>query len=133
MYADQMVPLGNWMFFCTAVDSVVTMNYGFRYYTNTDLTTFQHFGTRSDNFYTLNYPSAQINLGGIADPYYTNTGTFANCYCTLQYFRFFMDYVPTTPDQMLNLAMMNPSSKYQLLTLWAQRFLDDISGMPNWH
>ena len=111
MLGFDMAPLGEWIFVGTSIDSVARKHYGFRYYTKTGAIVYQRFVNRTDNFYTLNYSNSQINIGGVADKESYGEGhIFANCYCYLQYFRFFMDYTPSTTDEFRNLALMDPTS-----------------------
>ena len=98
-------------FFGTGVDSVAQTQYGFRYYLSSGSATYQHFGTRNDAFYTLNYANTAINVGGVADPNYPNQNFFGTAYGYMQYMRFFLDYTPTTPDEFLNIALMDSASK----------------------
>src|SRR5690349_15176428 len=41
--------------------------------------------------------------------------SYAYCGCTMQYVRLYVNYAPNSQDQMLSLALMNPSSKKVLL------------------
>ena len=109
-----MAPIGEWVFFATAIDADSGNHYGFRYYINSNKAMVYHFGTLNANHYTLNYSTTNFNLGGVANPNYIPpgrmNGTFANCYCYTQYFRMFLDYAPSASEAMLNLGLMDPSS-----------------------
>lgn len=105
-----MAPVGHWVFFSTGIDSVAQIQYGFRYRLNSGSSTYYYIGTRTKNFYTLNYPTTAFNVGGIADPDYPDTH-FGAAWGTLQYVRLFLDYAPTTADEFINIATMQSGSK----------------------
>ena len=54
-------------------------------------------------------PSSNITWGGADQAY-------PYCNCKMQYVRFYVNYAPNTQDQMINLAVMDPTSNpYSLL------------------
>lgn len=117
-----MAPIGKWVFFGTGVDSVAKKNYGFRYYLNSESSSNYKLATRTKNFYTLNYPTAQLNIGGVAtDSGYPETH-FGTTWGTLQYVRLFFDYTPTTVDEFINIATMEAGSKIFFLSHRAINF-----------
>ncbi len=94
-----MFPTRQWVFLALGTDSTVDMQYGFRYYpqSTTELTAF--FNTRIIKYPTYNVtPSCTAFWGG--DNFITTSGQ------TLQYVRLYLDYVPTSQDEMINLAIM---------------------------
>ncbi len=94
-----MFPTGEWVFLALGTDSTANMEYGFRYYpqSTTNLTAFFNTRTLSSPSYNIT-PSCTAFWGG--DTFYNSPGQ------TLQYVRVYIDYVPTSLDQMINLAMM---------------------------
>lgn len=99
-----MLPLNEWVFLCIGIRGSTNMQYGFRYHLKNDQTSTIFFKQQnpSGTLYTID-PSSEISLGG--DLY------AGLCYCTLQYVRFYIDYVPDSQDQMINLALNSEDSK----------------------
>ena len=96
------------------IDSVAQQNCGFRYYLSAEHTTYSHLQCRTSDFYDLSDPNALLSVSGIADPDYRtdHLGYFSpSAYAILQYVRVFLDYTPTTEDEYLNIATMEPSSE----------------------
>ncbi len=94
-----MFPTGQWVFLSLGTDSRANMQYGFRYYpqSTTNLTAF--FDTRPLSSPSSNAtPSWTAFWGG--DSFYSSPGQ------TLQYVRLYIDYVPTSRDEMVNLVIM---------------------------
>ncbi len=94
-----MFPTGQWVFLTLGTDSTANMQYGFRYYpqSTTNLTAFFDTRTLPSPSYNIT-PSCTAFWGG--DNLYTSPGQ------TLQYVRLYIDYVPTSQDEMINLAIM---------------------------
>jgi hypothetical protein len=109
------------------VDSVAQMAYGIRYYLSSGSSTYQHIGSRSGSFYTLNYPQTALNVGGIADPSNPSYTYFGTAYGTIQYMRLFLDYAPTTADEFLNLALMDSASKIIVYLMRADVYLIKVT------
>lgn len=93
-----MLPLNEWVFLCLGIRNSVNTQYGFRYHLNADKTSNIVFKekVRQTALHTIS-PSSTIYWGG--DPFHEV------CYCTLQYVRFYIDYVPDSQDEMINLAI----------------------------
>jgi len=139
-----MFPLGKWVFVATGVDSVGKQNCGFRYHINDGATAFTKLACRSDDFYPLTDPDAILSISGIADPNFPPNELIpfsTSAYAILQYVRLFLDYTPTTKDEFLNIALMEPASKinfffsterivFQLGKLYVFHFASD-SGTTN--
>ena len=65
-----------------------------------------------DSFYLAKTNSGDIySISPSTTIYWGATTRHGVCYCRAQYARFYIDYVPTSQDQMINLALMNPESK----------------------
>ena len=119
-----MAPLGQWVYFATGVDSIVGQHYGYRYYTNGTTTPFQLLKSRTGNFYSLNNTNTTFYLGGVPSNYPDDM--FASSFCTMQHVRLFLDYIPKTGDEFLNIALMEPGSnkifiRYILITSLSQQ------------
>jgi len=103
-----MAPLGRWVYFATGVDSTAKQHYGFRYYTDGTTIPFQILTSRTDNFYSLNNANTMFYLGGVPSNYPDKM--FVSSFCTMQNVRLFLDYIPKTDDEFLNIALMEPGS-----------------------
>jgi len=102
-----MFPTGQWVFLALGADSTANMLYGFRYYpqSTTQITAFFNTGTIPCQSYNVT-PSCTAFWGG--DNFNTSPGQ------TLQYVRLYLDYVPTSQDEMINLALMQPGGIFIL-------------------
>jgi hypothetical protein len=99
-----MFPTGQWVFLALGTDSTANMQYGFRYYPQSTTQLIAFFNTRTlPPSYNIT-PSCTAFWGG--DTLYTTSGQ------TLQYVRLYVDYVPTSQDEMINLAIMQPGGIY---------------------
>lgn len=86
-------------------DSTTRMQYGFRYNPQEVTSPTIIFKTRNLSAASYNVtPSCTVFWGG--DTIRKGFGE------TLQYVRLYLDYVPSSEDQMLNLAMMKPGGKH---------------------
>ncbi len=93
-----MFPTGQWVFLALGTDSTANMQYGFRYYPQSTTQLIAFFNTRTlPPSYNIT-PSCTAFWGG--DTFLTSPGQ------TLQYVRLYLDYVPTSQDEMINLAIM---------------------------
>ena len=100
-----MFPSGQWIFLAQGTDSTKNMQYGFRYYPQSTAQQTIVYLTRtlSDVSYNVT-PSCTAFWGG--DTFHASAGQ------TLQFVRLYIDYVPTSQDQMINLAMMKPGGTH---------------------
>ena len=97
-----------WIFIAQATDVNQRQQYGFRYVLGSSYTAAAtaNFKSRdpisSGNFYSLT-EAATVQ--------WTNNVYAEHCNCKMQYVRVYIDYVSYNEDMMINLAIMNPSSK----------------------
>jgi len=92
------------VFISLAIDNSLNTQYGFQY--GLWGSAFQKFATStppSGSLYTIS-PSTSIYWGGDSANYI--------CNCIIQYVRFYIDYAASSNDEMINLALMNPQSKF---------------------
>jgi hypothetical protein len=101
-----MFPTGQWIFLALGTDSLTNTQYGFRYYPQSTSQQTVFFNTRTVSPSYNATPSCTAFWGG---------DTFTSGYGqTLQYVRIYLDYVPSSQDQMINLAIMLPGGIYIL-------------------
>ncbi len=94
-----MFPTGKWVFLALGTDSTANMQYGFRYYpqSTTNLTAF---------FDTRTLPSPSYNITPSCTAFWGGENLYSSPGQTLQYVRLYIDYVPTSRDEMVNLVIM---------------------------
>lgn len=113
-----MFPSDQWVFSSLFVDNTNKIAYGFRYTVNANLTTTVVFHSitasefsattssgAENSFYNIYSDNSTFYYGGDAKDRY--------CFCTMSYVRLYLNYVSKSPDEMINLAIMHPSSILQ--------------------
>ena len=102
------ISLDKWTFIAQSVDVDSSTQYGFRYVLDAaapaaPTSVLNSRSPSSGSFYKL-YSNATV--------VYTNDPHGGSpCGCKMQYIRVYTDYFPSTQDQMISLALMNPISK----------------------
>ena len=104
-----MFPSTAWVFLSQGTDTTTNIQYGIRYHLQSisQQTIFYLTRTLPGTAYSAT-PATQAFWGGAIN--HPGTGSTR----ILSYVRFFLDYVPNSRDQMINLAMMSPDCRYPL-------------------
>ena len=100
---NTLLPLGQWVFIASAVNSATQNQSGFRYTlpsTSTQTIVFNIKTSTGGLFYDL-APNVSVLLGG------NSFGLYYSCNCDLQYARVYVNYFPNSSDEYINLALMN--------------------------
>ena len=107
---DTLFPLNQWVFVVLTTSTISQKQNGFRYTLPSTSTRKAIFNTRSPtgSFYDLNI-GGKIFIGG--DDYYTPANAW------LQYVRVYLNYIPNSEDEMLNLAIMNTGNIHHALDI----------------
>jgi hypothetical protein len=102
-----MIPTGQWAFLALGTDSTSNTQYGFRYYpqSTTQLTLV---------FKTRTFPCSPYSISPSCTAFWGGDNLYVSPGQTLQYVRLYIDYVPTSQDEMINLAIMQPGGTYIL-------------------
>ena len=98
--------MNTWIFVAQGVDVSANIQYGFRYVLGAGYSVTKDFKTRTPTAGTF------YELTSAATFQWTNTADAIDCICKMQYVRVYTDYVPYNEDMMINLALMNPNSKF---------------------
>ena len=94
-------------------DVSASTQYGFRYILGsssnvTPTIVFKSRGPSSGAFYKL-------TSAGVLQ--WTNDNFHSHCHCKMKYVRLYIDFVPSSKDMMISLALMDPNSIFFLIWL----------------
>ncbi len=103
-----MFPIGGWVFLALGADTTQDMQYGFRYYPQSTAEQTIFYNTRT-------VPGASYNITPSCTAFWGGDSFGSSLGQTLQFVRIYIDYVPTSQDQMLNLAIMTPGGTIILI------------------
>ena len=110
-------PPGEWVFVAQGGDVSNKIIYGFRFYPASTTTVTSHSENLAvdptDAIFSIT-SAGKVFWGG--DTYHTSYGQ------TVQYTRLYLDYVPNSSGQMLNLAWMQPGGIYNQILLFNSIF-----------
>ena len=100
-------PTNAWFFLAQVTDVSASIQYGFRYYLGSSSAV-----APTTIFYTRGPPSGAYHvLTSAAFLNWTNDVHQLHCDCKMRYVRLYTDFVPSSQDMMISLALMDPNSK----------------------
>ena len=99
-----MFPTSTWVFLSTSIDATTNTQYGYRYYPSSG-------GSIQGLFKSLTPSGALYTIAPSTTVYWGGGSSGVDCSCIIQYVRIYIDYAANAADQVLNLALMDPSSK----------------------